>query len=155
MSAQNSTVVGAIVAVLIIGAVATIGYYQVAVAPSFKTSTSTGPSVTCPSSACVNVTIPNIASTPPNGYTQGSKTTFGFTPDTITVVIGKNNTIVWINNDASIHTATSDTTGAGAFTSGDITAGASAQITFTTAGTFTYHCVYHAWMQGTVIVKTA
>ncbi len=155
MSSQSSTVVGAIVAVLIIGAVATIGYYQFEIAPGFKTSTSSSPSVTCPSSACVNVTIPNIASTQPNGYTPGSKTTFGYTPDTITIVIGKNNTIVWINDDASIHTATSDTTGAGAFTSGDITAGSSAQITFTTAGTFTYHCVYHPWMQGTVIVKAA
>ena len=153
MSGQSSTIVGAIVAVLIIGAVATIGYYQFEVAPGFAKTTSTGPSVTCPSSACVNVTIPNVASTPPNGYTQGSKTAFGYTPDTITVVIGKNNTVVWINNDAAIHTATSDTSGAGAFTSGDITSGASAQVTFTTAGTFTYHCIYHGWMQGTIIVK--
>ncbi|HEV2137322.1 MAG TPA: cupredoxin domain-containing protein [Nitrososphaerales archaeon] len=155
MSTRSSSAVGVIVAVLIIGAVAGIGYYQVVVAPTLKTSTSTSPTVTCPSSACVNVTMPNIASTPPNGYTSGSKTTFGYTPDTITIVIGKNNTIVWINNDAAIHTATSDTTGVGAFSSGDITAGASAQLTFTTAGTFTYHCKYHAWMQGTVIVKAA
>ena len=155
MSSGSSTVVGAIVAVLIIGAVATIGYYQFVVAPGFKTQTSSVPTVNCPSSACVNVTIPNVASTPPNGYTQGSKTTFGYTADTITIIIGKNNTVVWTNNDTSIHTATSDTTGAGAFTTGDITAGASAQVTFTTAGTFTYHCVYHAWMQGTIIVKSA
>ena len=155
MSTKSSTVVGVVVAVLIIGAVAGIGYYQVVIAPTFKTSTSTGPSVTCPSSACVNVTITNVASTPPNGYTPGSKTAFGYTPDTITIVIGKNNTIVWINNDTAIHTATSDTSGAGAFSSGDITAGTSAQLTLTTAGTFTYHCKYHAWMQGTVIVKAA
>jgi plastocyanin len=153
MSSQSSTIVGAIVAVLIIGAVATIGYYQFEVAPGFVTSTLSVSSVTCPSSACVNVTIPNGASTPPNGFTTGSKTTFGFTPDTITVVIGKNNTIVWTNNDASIHTATSDT--AGVFDTGNIVAGASVQVTMTTAGTFTYHCVYHAWMQGTVIVKAA
>ena len=155
MSGQSSTVVGAIVAVLIIGAVATIGYYQFVVAPGFKTATSTGPTVTCPSSLCVNVTIPSAASTTPNGYTQGSKTTFGYAPDTITVVIGKNNTVVWLNNDTSIHTATSDSSGAGAFTTGDITGGASAQVTFTTAGTFTYRCVYHGWMQGTIIVKSA
>lgn len=155
MSSQSSTVVGAIVAVLIIGAVATIGYYQFEVAPGFAKSTSSVPPVTCPSSACVNVTIPSAASTQPSGYTPGSKTTFGYTPDTITIVIGKNNTIVWINNDAGLHTATSDTTGVGAFTSGDITAGASAQVTFTTVGTFTYHCNYHPFMQGTVIVKAA
>jgi plastocyanin len=153
MSSQSSTIVGAVVAVLIIGAVATLGYYQFQVAPGYVISTTSAPSVTCPSAACVNVTIPNGASTPPNGYTTGSKTTFGYTPDSITVVIGKNNTVVWINNDASIHTATSDS--AGIFDTGNIVAGASVQVTLTTAGTFTYHCVYHAWMQGTIIVKAA
>jgi plastocyanin len=153
MSSQSSTIVGAIVAVLIVGAVATIGYYQFQVAPGFKTSTSSVPTVICPSSACVNVTIPNGASTTPNGYTTGSKTTFGYTPDTITVVIGKNNTVVWTSNDASIHTSTSDT--AGVFDTGNIALGASAQVTFTTAGTFSYHCSYHPYMQGTVIVKAA
>jgi plastocyanin len=153
MSSQSSTIVGAIVAVLIIGAVAVIGYYQFEVAPGYITSTSSVPSVTCPSSACVNVTIPNGASTPPNGYTAGSKTTFGFTPDSITVVIGKNNTVVWTNNDPSVHTATSDTSGV--FDTGNIVAGASVQVTLTTAGTFTYHCNYHPSMQGTIIVKAA
>ncbi len=25
---------------------------------------------------------------------------------------------------------------------------------FTTPGTFTYRCIYHSWMQGTIIVKS-
>ena len=141
-------------AILIVGAVATIGYYQVEVAPGEEsTSTTSGPpAVTCPSSQCVNVTIFSGASTPPATWTGSGTTQYGFTPDVITLVIGTNNTVYWTNNDASIHTATSDKSGV--FDTGNIVQGASAQVTFTTPGTFTYHCIYHAWMQGTIIVKS-
>jgi len=143
------------VAILIIGAVATIGYYQVEVAPGLaSTSTTTGPpAVTCPSAQCVSVTIFSGASSPPSGYSSGAKTQYGYTPDIVTVVIGNNNTVYWTNDDASIHTATSDTSGV--FDTGNIVQGASAQFTFTTPGTYAYHCIYHAWMQGTIIVKAA
>jgi plastocyanin len=152
MSGQSSNVVGVVVAVLIIAAVGTLGYYQFEVAGNSTSTSSTVAQVTCPSSACVNVTMPSGAATPPAGWTGSGKTTFGFTPDSITVVIGKNNTVYWTNDDASIHTATSDT--AGVFDTGNVVAGGSAQWTFTTPGTYTYHCVYHAWMQGTIIVKS-
>ena len=111
---SGSTIVGAVVAILIIGAVATLGYYQFAVAggqTTVTTTTTTTPSVTCPSSACVNVTIPSGASSPPAGYSSGQTTTFGYAPDVVTVVIGKNNTVFWTNNDVAPHTATSATSG--------------------------------------------
>ena len=154
-STQSSTLVGVVVAILIIGAVGTLGYYQFEVAgqQTSTTSTSTAPAVTCPSSACKEVNITSGAATPPSGWSGSGKTTYGFTPDTITLVIGVNNTILWTNNDASVHTATSDT--AGVFDSGPLNQGQTYQFTFTTAGTYTYHCTYHAWMQGTVIVKGA
>ena len=151
MSSKTSTAVGLVVAILIIGAIATLGFYQFEVAAKQTTaSTATAPAVTCPSAQCANVTIPSGASTPPAGYTTGEKTTYGFTPDTITVIIGQNNTVFWTNNDASVHTATSDS---GAFDSGNIDPSTSFQYTFTTPGTYTYHCTYHSWMQGTIIVK--
>ncbi|HZW84763.1 MAG TPA: cupredoxin domain-containing protein [Nitrososphaerales archaeon] len=153
MSSKGSSVVGIVVAALILGSIASIGYYQVEVAPKLVVTTTSAPAVTCPSSACVNVTIPNSASTQPQGYTPGSKTQYGFSPDAITVIIGKNNTVFWTNDDVSIHTATSDT--ANVFDTGNILAGNSQQFTFTTPGTFTYHCSYHAWMQGTIIVKSS
>ena len=151
---SSSTAVGAIVAILIIGAVASIGYYQFQVAPSQlnTTSTSSVPAVSCPSSQCANVTIPAGANAPPSGYTSGQKTTFGFGPDTVTVVIGVNNTIYWINNDVAVHTATSDNGVSPSFDTGNIAAGATAQVTLTTPGTYTYHCTYHSWMQGKIIV---
>jgi len=155
VSSKGSNVVGVVIAVLILGAVASIGYYQFNVAPSQNvTTSSTASSVTCPSSQCVNVTIPNSASTQPNGYTQGSKTTYGYSPDSITVVIGTNNTVYWMNDDVTIHTATSDP-GSGVFDTGNIIGGSSQQWTFTAAGTYTYHCSYHPFMQGTIIVKNA
>jgi plastocyanin len=156
-ASRTGTVVGVIVAVLIVGAVASIGYYQFEVAPGLNvtSTTSSAPPVTCPSSACVNVTLPNGASSEPPGYTQGSKTTYGFQPDSITVVIGKNNTVFWVNDDAAIHTATADNSDPASFDTGNIVAGSTAQFTFTTPGTYTYHCTYHAWMQGTIIVKSS
>ena len=151
----TAAAVGGIISVLIVAGIAGLAYFQFDVAPKVFTSTTTStiPSVTCPSAACVNVTIPSGAGAPPTGYSAGQKTQSGFSPDTITVVIGKNNTVYFVNNDAGVHTATSDT--AGAFDTGNIQPGSTAQITMTTPGTYTYHCIYHAWMQATIIVKSA
>ena len=152
MSIKGSTAVGAVVAILIVGAVAVLGYYQFTVATGPHSST-TGPAqVTCPGPRCVNVTIPSGAGSAPAGYTQGAKTTYGFTPNTVTLVIGRNDTVVWTNADSAIHTATSDQGAPAAFDSGNINGGASWQYTFTVAGTYTYHCTYHAWMQGKIVV---
>lgn len=78
------------------------------------------------------------------------KTTDAFNPNPIVVTIGVNNTVVWVNDDSMMHTATSDT---GAWDTGDILPGQSASITFTTPGTYTYHCSPHPTMVGTVIVQ--
>ena len=75
--------------------------------------------------------------------------TQNFTPNTITVVIGVNNTVTWVNNDISPHTVTSDT---GVFNSNNLNSGQSWSYTFTTPGTYSYHCSYHPWMKGTVVV---
>jgi plastocyanin len=155
MSSQTSTAVGIVVAMLIVGAIATLGYYQFDVAgkQTSTSSTSTVPAVTCPSAQCVNVTIAVGASSAPPGY-SGGKTTYGYSPDVVTVVIGKNNTVFWTNDDTAPHTVTSDT--AGIFDSGTsgplTTQGGTFQFTFATPGTYAYHCSFHAWMQGTVIV---
>jgi plastocyanin len=152
MSTKASTAVGAVVAIMIIGAVAVLGYYQVVIAPNGTSSTATAPAIVCPSAQCKSVTIPNAAGTQPPGYVQGAKTTYGFTPDSITVVIGKNNTLYWTNNDSAIHTSTSDVGSPSSFDTGNINPGSSAQFTITIAGTYTYHCTYHAWMQGKIVV---
>jgi plastocyanin len=76
-----------------------------------------------------------------------------FSPQIITAIIGQNNTVTWVNDDIVPHTVTSDESGQ--FDSGAINAGESWSHTFTVPGTYTYHCSYHPWMHGTVIVKSA
>ena len=101
-----------------------------------------GPSITT-----VKVSIPSGASNQAGAP--------GFSPDTITLVMGVNNTVTWTNDDTATHTVTSDNTTAGAavFDSGNLAAGASYSYTFTAPGTYLYHCNYHSWMKGTVVVK--
>lgn len=169
VSSQSSTAVGLVVAILIIGAIATLGFYQFDVAAkqtTTTTSTSSIPSVNCTStpSACAFVNITAGASSPYSGYTSGSTTLYGYSPGTIIVVIGDNNTVMWTNMDSAFHTATSASTDPASFDSGCLngvgatcptaSSGSTFQFTFTVPGTYTYHCDYHPWMQGVVIVKS-
>ena len=58
--------------------------------------------------------------------------------------------IKFTNQDTAKHTATSQPQGT--FDSGDITKSQTKPVKFTKAGTFTYYCVYHAFMKGKVKV---
>jgi plastocyanin len=74
----------------------------------------------------------------------------GFSPNTVTASVSANNTVTWVNDDSSPHTVTADD---GSFNSGNIAPGQSFSYTFTTPGTYKYHCTYHPWMTATVVVK--
>lgn len=101
-----------------------------------------GPSITT-----VKVSIPSGAANPAGAP--------GFSPDTITLVIGVNNSVTWTNDDNAPHTVTAVNTTAGTavFDSGNLAAGASYTYAFTAPGTYLYKCNYHNWMTGTVVVK--
>ena len=73
----------------------------------------------------------------------------GYSPSTLTVVIGVNNTVQWVNNDTAPHTVTATDH---SFDSGNLNPGDTWTYTFTKPGTYTYVCTYHPWMKGTVIV---
>jgi plastocyanin len=73
-----------------------------------------------------------------------------FDPETITVVIGINNTVTWVNQDYSIHTVTSRS--AGIFDSGLLNYGDKWSYTFLAPGNFSYFCLIHPYMIGNVIV---
>jgi plastocyanin len=79
----------------------------------------------------------------------GGTSSLGFLPATITVVLGVNSSVKWTNEDYSIHTATAKD---GTFDSGDIDPGANFTFVFSAPGTYSYHCDFHVWMKGTVIV---
>ena len=75
-------------------------------------------------------------------------TTTAYAPNPVSISVG--GTVTWINNDTTAHTATGNT---GSFDSGTIGPGGSFSRTFTSAGSFPYHCTLHPGMVGTVNVQ--
>jgi plastocyanin len=75
---------------------------------------------------------------------------FAFAPSSVTVKVG--DTVDWTNGDSVGHTATADD---GSWDTGTIAAGTKASLTFTSAGTFAYHCTIHSSMHGTIVVEAA
>lgn len=73
---------------------------------------------------------------------------FAFSPSTLTVKVG--NTVNWTNQDSVGHSATADD---GSFDTGVLAQGESNDVTFTEAGTFSYHCTPHPNMKATVVVE--
>jgi len=85
--------------------------------------------------------------------TTDSSGSFAFSPATLTVKAGT--TVTWKNTTAASHTVTSDD--GKSFDSGmanPITAQSGTfSHTFTTAGTFAYHCAIHPFMKATIVVQ--
>lgn len=76
---------------------------------------------------------------------------YSFQPATLTVKMGTQ--VVWLNSSDAPHTVTSDM--AGAFSSpSNVTPNKSFKFTFTTAGTFPYHCNIHPYMKATITVTS-
>lgn len=71
-----------------------------------------------------------------------------FAPTRLEVSAGT--TIDWTNRDQVEHTITAND---GSWDSGPIAAGTTWRHTFTTAGTFAFHCTPHPFMTGVVVVK--
>ncbi|MFQ5848037.1 MAG: DUF420 domain-containing protein [Candidatus Methylomirabilales bacterium] len=71
------------------------------------------------------------------------------------VTIHKGTTVVWLNQEAEVHTVTADD---GKFDSGDLSRGGIFSFPFTKAGAFPYYCIFHGDrggvdMAGTVVVE--
>jgi plastocyanin len=75
---------------------------------------------------------------------------FKFRPDTVVVPAGS--AIVWRNEDDIEHTATSDSSAAGAFDAILDRKGSAVRVVLRTPGTYRYHCERHQFMQATVRV---
>jgi len=75
-------------------------------------------------------------------------TTTAYAPNPIAVTVG--GTVTWTNNDTVTHTSTAD---GGAWNSSSIAPGGTFSRTFSSAGTFQYHCTIHPGMVGTVTVQ--
>jgi len=122
-----------------------VGIFKVgAVSQGSVSATTTSETSSAATTGTVNVDI--------NSGSAFNTTSIYFSPPTITVVIGVNNTVVWTNYDSAEHTVTATDN---SFNSGFIQPGQSFSYTFTTPGTYNYYCTIHPWMKGTVIVKAA
>ncbi len=163
LSSKSSTAVGAVIVLLVVGAVASIGYYQLAVAKpptsSTTTSSTTTTQVACTPATCAYV---NITSGAASCVTASSPC--GFSPATVVVVMGVNNTVIWFNQDATVHTVTSNngtavqwgiTSTCASFSLVGLCPGGNYSYTFSSPGTYLYHCLYHPGMLAEVIVKAA
>ena len=67
------------------------------------------------------------------------------------IAVPQGTTVTFTNHDTTAHTATSKQ--AGIFESGPIDTGKSAKVTLEETGTFTYYCLFHPFMKGTIVVE--
>jgi plastocyanin len=99
-----------------------------------------------PSSTPVPTRVPTPTQVPANTV---SIQNLSFAPQTLTVASGT--TVTWVNNDTTTHTTTSDT---GVWSSPNLAPSQSFSFTFTTPGTYTYHCSIHTTMTATIVVTS-
>jgi plastocyanin len=114
-------------------------------------SSATAPAATSAATQAATSAATQAGTSAPSGATTQSAVTisdFAFSPATITVAAGTK--VTWTNQDSSPHTIVSDD--GSTFKSERLANGASFSFTFTTAGTFAYHCGIHGSMTGKVIV---
>jgi plastocyanin len=107
--------------------------------PSAMPGSPTPTPITGGSTAALTISLPRGATL---------LTTTAFAPNPATVPVGA--TVTWVNNDVDPHTTTSTTNVWGSPT---LQPGASFSFTFQSAGSFTYLCLIHPNMVGTVVVQ--
>jgi hypothetical protein len=74
---------------------------------------------------------------------------FSFQPSTLTVSAGT--AVTWENQDSAPHTVSSNAQGL--FDSGTLAPGKKFTFTFSTPGSYGYHCNIHSGMKGTIVVS--
>jgi plastocyanin len=77
---------------------------------------------------------------------------FAFSPENLTIRTGA--TVTWLNQNGAVHQIDSDKKTPVAFTSDALGNGESFSFTFTQPGTYTYLCLNHPPMKGTIIVQS-
>jgi len=96
---------------------------------------------------------------PAPGTVAVSVADYSYAPDSILVAVGT--PVRWTNEGTNVHRVTSDNggfgspdlAGTGTDSYGNPTPGGTYSRTFSTAGTFPYHCGVHPFMTGKVVVS--
>jgi plastocyanin len=115
---------------------------------------------TTPAASATPTTAPAGTPTPAPSSASGACTTttggtavtiagFAFSPTPLNVTAGT--TVTWTNQDNTTHTATSDD--GKTFDCKPISSGTSMSFTFTTPGTYDYHCAIHPTMKARIVVS--
>jgi plastocyanin len=97
------------------------------------------------------MTMAASADAPPDAAVASNQVSiqnFSFGPGTVTVSPGV--TVTWTNDDSVTHTVTAAD---GSFDSSSLAPGQGFSYTFTTPGTYAYHCSIHPFMTGEVVVR--
>ena len=84
------------------------------------------------------------------GETKNAVSIDGMAFSVGSLIVASGTTVTWTNNDNVTHTVTADD---GSFDSGNIAAGGTFKHTFSSAGTFNYHCTIHPGMKASVVVN--
>lgn len=120
------------------------------------TSTSAGTSSAAPTATTAPAptnTVPAATNTPSGPHAAVSITSgssgFAFSPASMSIKVGT--TVTWTNNTGAPHTVTSDSGDPASF-NGSVGGGATFSFTFTTPGTYQYHCNIHPYMAATITV---
>jgi plastocyanin len=90
----------------------------------------------------------------------GADQSLNFQPSSVTVVVGVNNTINFVDQDSqsgaphNVHWLTQPSGASAQDSPLTMTAGQTFTVTLTVPGTYTYDCSIHpSWMKGTITVK--
>lgn len=138
---MNKIILGVVIAIIVIGGGAFLWSRSNSSQMQMQNmpTQSQGQAQTSPTSEAAQATTGQTAVTIQN---------FAFSPATLTVKVGDK--VTWTNKDSAGHSATADD---GSFDTGVLAQGQSGSITFSKAGTYTYHCSVHPMMKGTIIVQ--
>ena len=142
------TVAGPLLLVLVVASMSTFWYAQFVYLPTVTAAEVIPENIANPADN-LKVAIVKGAFNP----TQNDN----FVPKEITIVLGKNNKVIWTNGDEVAHTVTADPGQPGSFVraalrSNFVQVGDKFEFVFTKPGTWKYHCEPHPQMKGTIIV---
>lgn len=116
---------------------------------SSSSSSTTSSSANKPASTSASKSPPASAAKPASGKAKVKIANFMYMPASLQVKAGTK--VTWTNTDSANHTVTSDS-GNGVDVS-NLQKGQSASYTYKKPGTYKYHCNFHPFMHGTVVVK--
>ncbi len=149
-TAQHSAAIGVVLLLLVASSASGLAYYQYVVLPSVGQGAA----------------VPEFILHPPQNITvrmvQGSYNPThpeNYVPKDAKVVLGVNNTVLWVNEEEIPHTVTSVPNAPDsrfeekAATANYMRLKETFTFTFTKPGVYTYYCTPHAgWMRGTITV---